>query len=81
MFLQIGILLNSMKKILDAFHPKIETHLISRSSGLPDDGKYVRGEHLTEVSTLLRTKFRSYVQAIEEKLAENVGVFKIYNFL
>ncbi|KAI4328142.1 hypothetical protein L6164_020524 [Bauhinia variegata] len=71
---ELGVFLNSIKKILDVLHPEIENHLMSWSSSFHNDGKLARGEHLTEVSILLRAKFRSFLQAIEEKLAENTRV-------
>lgn len=70
---QLGILLNSMKRMLDVLQPKIETQLKSWGSCIPDCGNAVAGERLSEVTVMLRAKFRNYLQAIVEKLAENVG--------
>ncbi|CBI18702.3 unnamed protein product, partial [Vitis vinifera] len=71
---ELGILLNSMKRMLDVLRPKIETQLKSWGSCIPDGGNAVAGERLSEVTVMLRAKFRNYVQAIVEKLAENTRV-------
>ncbi|XP_065880895.1 uncharacterized protein [Euphorbia lathyris] len=67
----LGILLNSMKRMLDVLRPKIETQFKSWGSCMPAGGNTVPGERLSEVTVMLRTKFRGYVQAVVEKLAEN----------
>lgn len=72
-FFQLGILLNSMKRLLDVLWPRIENQLKSWSSCIPDDGHAVIGEHLNDVTVMLRAKFRNYRQAIVEKLSENVS--------
>lgn len=52
---------------------KIEGQMKSWSSCIPpDDGRAAIGEHLNDVKVMLRAKFRSYGQAIVEKLADNV---------
>ncbi|KAF4350413.1 hypothetical protein F8388_004661 [Cannabis sativa] len=71
---ELGVLLNSMRRLLDLRCPKIETLLKSWSSCFPDDGQSVIGEHLNDVKVMLRAKFRNYRQAIVEKLAENTRV-------
>lgn len=63
-----------MKRMLDVLRPKIEVQLKSWGSSIPDGGDIVPGERLSEVTVMLRTKFRNYLQAVVEKLAENVGV-------
>ncbi|KAJ7943715.1 Pesticidal crystal cry8Ba protein [Quillaja saponaria] len=65
------LLLNSLKRMLDVLQPKIETHLTSWSSSISTDENAIIGEHLSEVAVMLRATFRNYLQAIEEKLAEN----------
>ncbi|WCJ24715.1 hypothetical protein M5689_006651 [Euphorbia peplus] len=67
----LGILLNSMKRMLDVLRPKIETQFKLWGSCMPAGGNTVPGERLSEVTVMLRTKFRGYVQAVVEKLAEN----------
>lgn len=68
---ELGILLNSMKRMLDVLRPKIESQFKSWGSCIPDRGNAVPGERLSEVTVMLRTKFRNYLQAVDEKLAEN----------
>ncbi|KAG5543870.1 hypothetical protein RHGRI_016584 [Rhododendron griersonianum] len=68
---ELGILLNSMKRMLDILRPRIEYQLKSWGSCIPDGGTTAPGERLSEVTVMLRTKFRNYLQAVVEKLAEN----------
>ncbi|KAM7523795.1 hypothetical protein LguiA_013697 [Lonicera macranthoides] len=68
---ELGILLNSMKRMLDVLRPKIETQLKFCVSCIPNGGSDVPGDRLSEVTVMLRTKFKSYIQAVVEKLAEN----------
>lgn len=73
---QLGILLNTMKRLLDVLRPRIESHLRSWSSCIPHGGNSAAiGERLSEVTVTLRAKFRNYMQAVVEKLSENVSVF------
>ncbi|KAG8059356.1 hypothetical protein GUJ93_ZPchr0002g23236 [Zizania palustris] len=68
----LGILLNTMKRLLDVLRPRIESHLKSWSSCLPSGGNTTAiGERLCEVTVTLRAKFRNYMQAVVEKLSEN----------
>ncbi|XP_071728759.1 uncharacterized protein [Rutidosis leptorrhynchoides] len=69
---ELGILLNSMKRMLDVLRPKIEVQLKSWGSCcLPNEGNIAAGERLSEVTVMLRSKFRNYLQSIVEKLVEN----------
>ncbi|CAK7347233.1 unnamed protein product [Dovyalis caffra] len=68
---ELGILLNSMKRMLDILRPKIETQFKAWGSCIPNGGNTAPGERLSEVTVMLRAKFRSYLQAVVEKLAEN----------
>lgn len=68
---EVGILLNSMKRMLDVLRPKIETQFKSWGSCIPNIGNQIPGERLSEVTVMLRAKFRNYLQAIVEKLVEN----------
>ncbi|KAK4843794.1 hypothetical protein QYF36_012726 [Acer negundo] len=43
-------------------------------SCIPDGGNAAPGERLSEVTVMLRTKFWNYLQAVDEKLAENVSI-------
>ncbi|KAF9620736.1 hypothetical protein IFM89_014257 [Coptis chinensis] len=71
---ELGVLLNSMKRMLDVLRPRIETQLKSWGSCIPDGGNAVPGERLSEITVMLRAKFRNYLQAVVEKLAENTKV-------
>ncbi|KAI4307474.1 hypothetical protein L6164_030656 [Bauhinia variegata] len=68
---ELGILLNSMKRMLDVLRPRVESQFKSWGSCLPNAGNTAPGERLSEVTVMLRAKFRNYVQAIVEKLLEN----------
>lgn len=72
-------MLNSLKRMVDFLRPKIEVQFKSWGSCIPDCGNAVPGERLSEVTVMLRAKFRNYLQAVVEKLAENVGIILIYN--
>ncbi|KAL2459429.1 hypothetical protein Fot_54678 [Forsythia ovata] len=68
---ELGILLNSMKRMIDVLCPKIEHKLKSRGSCVLDRSHAQPGERLSEITVMLRSKFRNYLQAVVEKLAEN----------
>ncbi|XVE86848.1 hypothetical protein DITRI_Ditri18aG0068200 [Diplodiscus trichospermus] len=68
---ELGVLLNSMKRILCLLHSKIESKFKSWCSCTPPGGTATPGERLNEITVMLRANFRSYIQAIVEKLAEN----------
>ncbi|KAI4388701.1 hypothetical protein MLD38_001006 [Melastoma candidum] len=68
---ELGILLNSLKRMLDILRPRIEMQFKTWGSCMPNNGNTAPGERLTEVTVMLRTKFRNYLQAVVEKLAEN----------
>ncbi|KAL5714311.1 hypothetical protein ACHQM5_016292 [Ranunculus cassubicifolius] len=69
---ELGILLNSMKRMIDVLRPRIENQLKSWGSCIPNGGgSAVPGERLSEITVMLRAKFRNYLQAVVEKLAEN----------
>ncbi|XP_075506452.1 uncharacterized protein LOC142543220 [Primulina tabacum] len=71
---QLGIFLNTMKRILDVLHCRIEDKLKSWASYLPmnGDSKSTFGEQMNAITVLLRTKYKNYVQAIVVKLAANL---------
>ncbi|KAK9713111.1 hypothetical protein RND81_06G003500 [Saponaria officinalis] len=68
---ELGIVLNSLRRMLDVLFPKIDTQLKTWSAFMVDPGNAVPGERLTEVTIMLRTKFRNLTQAVTEKLLEN----------
>ncbi|KAI3922156.1 hypothetical protein MKX01_005845 [Papaver californicum] len=68
---ELGVFMNSIKRMIDMLRPGIESQLKLWSSSIPSGGSMVAGERLSEIPVMLRSKFRSYLQAIVEKLAEN----------
>ncbi|KAM1014194.1 hypothetical protein EV1_043720 [Malus domestica] len=68
---ELGILLNSLKRMLDVLRPQVEVHFKSWGSCIPGGGNTVPGERLSEVTVMLRAKLKNYIQAVVEKLAEN----------
>lgn len=74
-FWQLGTFLNTMKRILDVLHCRIEDKLKSWASYLPTNGdnKSTFGEQMNAITVLLRTKYKNYIQAIVVKLASNVS--------
>ncbi|KAL8549227.1 hypothetical protein ACS0TY_008177 [Phlomoides rotata] len=73
---ELGVLLNSMKRMLDMLLPPIEEQMKSWGSCIPDTGNMIPGESLSEVTVMIRSKFRAYVQAVLDKLIENT---KLHN--
>jgi len=74
-FQQLGIFLNTMKRILDVLHCRVEEILKSWASYLPVGGekKSLFGEQMNGITVLLRTKYKNYLQAIVGKLISNVS--------
>ncbi|KAK9109094.1 hypothetical protein Sjap_017154 [Stephania japonica] len=68
---ELGVLLNSMKRVIDVLRPRLESQLKSWGSCIPNGGSAAPGECLGEVAVMLRTKYRNYMQAVVDKLAEN----------
>lgn len=66
-----------MKRMLDILRPNIEQQFKSWGSCIPEGGNTAPGERLSEVTVMLRAKFRNYVQAVIEKLVENVSLLYI----
>ncbi|CAK7349180.1 unnamed protein product [Dovyalis caffra] len=71
---QLGIFLNTIKRILDVLHCRVEDILKSWASYLPlvGDKKSICGEQMNGITVLLRTKYKNYLQATVEKLVNNV---------
>ncbi|KAG2719653.1 hypothetical protein I3843_03G262600 [Carya illinoinensis] len=71
---QLGIFLNTMKRILDVLHIRVEETLKSWASYLPTKGdkKSLFGEQMNTITVLLRTKYKNYLQALVEKLVSNM---------
>ncbi|CAA0812514.1 Unknown protein [Striga hermonthica] len=74
---ELGIVLNSMKRMLDILRPQIESKLKQWGCSMPETGNMVPGERLSEVTVMIRSKFRAYVQAVIEKLVENTKLHNI----
>ncbi|KAK8930537.1 hypothetical protein KSP39_PZI016983 [Platanthera zijinensis] len=68
---ELGVMLNSMKRLLDVLRPRVELQFKSWAAYIPDGGNIPVGEHLSEVTVTLRAKFRNYMQAVVDKLVEN----------
>ncbi|CAM6082195.1 unnamed protein product [Calypogeia fissa] len=72
---QLGVMLNSMKRLLDTLRPKVEQHMKGWVACLPTEGggvgKAAFGEHFNEVTIEVRAKYKNYLHAIVEKLADN----------
>ncbi|KAK6150355.1 hypothetical protein DH2020_015287 [Rehmannia glutinosa] len=68
---ELGVVLNSMKRMLEILRPQIESQLKMWGSCMPESGNMVPGERLSEITVMIRSKFRAYVQAVIDKLVEN----------
>ncbi|KAM7262428.1 hypothetical protein ACFE04_000111 [Oxalis oulophora] len=73
---QLGIFLNTIKRILDVLHCRVEDMLKSWASYLPaaGDKKALFGEQMNGITVTLRTKYKNYLQATVEKLVSNMQV-------
>ncbi|KAH9321638.1 hypothetical protein KI387_016277, partial [Taxus chinensis] len=73
---QLGVFLNTIKRLLDVLRPKIEAQLTSWVSCLPEGacGNMIFGERMSEITVMLRSKFKIFSQAIIEKLDDNTRV-------
>ncbi|CAK9315428.1 unnamed protein product [Citrullus colocynthis] len=73
---QLGTFLNTIKRILDVLHIRVEGILKSWASYMPvvGDKKSLFGEQMNGITVLLRTKYKSYLQATVGKLICNMQV-------
>ncbi|XP_025667604.1 uncharacterized protein [Arachis hypogaea] len=71
---QLGIFFNTIKRILDVLHCRVEDILKSWASCLPvmGDKKTLFGEQMNGITVLLRTKYKTYLQAIIGNLVNNL---------
>jgi hypothetical protein len=77
-YVQLGVMLNSIKRLLDTLRPNLETQMKAWAACLPEGhGGAIFGERLNEVTIELRAKYKNFLQAIVEKLADNVSVLDI----
>lgn len=74
MQLQLGTFVNTIKRILDVLHGRIENMMKSQALSLTGDNKTVYGEQMNGIVVLLRKKYKNYIQAIVEKLITNVSL-------
>lgn len=72
--MQLGTFINTIKRVLDVLHPRVEDILRQWASCLPvvEDKKLIFGEQMNVITVLLRTKYRNYMQAAVDKLVSNV---------
>ncbi|CAA7035193.1 unnamed protein product [Microthlaspi erraticum] len=70
---QLGTFVNTIKRILDVLHRRVEDILRQWASCLPvvEDKKSLFGEQMNVITVLLRTKYRNYMQAAVDKLVSN----------
>ncbi|MED6106296.1 hypothetical protein PIB30_003706 [Stylosanthes scabra] len=71
---QLGIFFNTIKRILDVLHCRVEDILKSWASCIPvmGDKKTLFGEQMNGITVLLRTKYKTYLQAIIGNLVNNL---------
>ncbi|KAK2378330.1 pesticidal crystal cry8Ba protein [Trifolium repens] len=70
---QLGIFLNTIKRILDVLHCRVEDILNSWARCLPVMGdKKLFGEQMNGITVLLRTRYKTYLQAIIGNLVNNI---------
>ncbi|KFK31308.1 hypothetical protein AALP_AA6G095900 [Arabis alpina] len=70
---QLGTFVNTIKRILDVLHCRVEDILRQWARRLPvvEDKKSLFGEKMNVITVLLRTKYRNYMQAAVDKLVRN----------
>ncbi|KAF8105660.1 hypothetical protein N665_0157s0225 [Sinapis alba] len=70
---QLGTFVNTIKRILDVLHQRVEDILRQWASCLPvvEDKKSLFGEQMNVITVLLRTKYRNYMQGAVDKLVNN----------
>ncbi|XP_051126770.1 uncharacterized protein LOC127248464 isoform X2 [Andrographis paniculata] len=72
---ELGVVLNTMRRMLDVLRPQIEGKLKSWGSCIPGNGDMLPGERLSEIAVMIRSKFRAYVQAVIDRLVENASLY------
>ncbi|XP_010552075.1 PREDICTED: uncharacterized protein LOC104822527 [Tarenaya hassleriana] len=75
---QLGTFLNTIKRILDVLHHRIEDILKQWAACLPviEDKKPPFGEQMNVITVMLKTKYKNYLQAAVEKLVSNTQANK-----
>ncbi|KAH7415584.1 hypothetical protein KP509_14G053000 [Ceratopteris richardii] len=71
--IQLGTFLNTIKRLLDVLRPKIDAQMKGWVACIPNlvANKLGYGERSNEVTIFLRAKYKNFIQAIVEKLADN----------
>eukprot|EP00897_Mesotaenium_endlicherianum_P005930 jgi/Mesen1/5365/ME000268S04563 len=73
---QLGLMLNSIKRLLETLRPSCEASMRMWVANLPAEptanGRAPFGERLSEVTVELRAKYKNILQAIIEKICEDV---------
>ncbi|KAL9251281.1 hypothetical protein AKJ16_DCAP03463 [Drosera capensis] len=71
---ELGTFLNTVKRILEVLHVRVEDRLKPWASCLPTDGdsKSSFGEQMTGFTVLLRTKYKTYIHGVVAKLYRNL---------
>lgn len=73
---QLGIVLSTLKRLLESLRPKVEAQMKHWIVGVPvdgSDGKAAFGDRFAEVTVELRAKYKNTLSAIIHKLAQNVS--------
>ncbi|KAL5207204.1 hypothetical protein ABZP36_031639 [Zizania latifolia] len=69
---QLGTFMNTVKRMLDVLHSRVEDILKSWAAYLTiTNGNTVFGEQMNSITVMLRKKYKKYLQAIVEKLVSN----------
>ncbi|KAL6604491.1 hypothetical protein ACP70R_042918 [Stipagrostis hirtigluma subsp. patula] len=69
---QLGTFMNTVKRMLDVLHCRVEDILKSWAAYLTiTRGNTVFGEQMNSITVMLRKKYKKYLQAIVEKLVSN----------
>ncbi|XP_024318268.1 uncharacterized protein LOC100844890 isoform X2 [Brachypodium distachyon] len=71
---QLGTFMNTVKRMLDVLHCRIEDILKSWAAYLTiSNGNTVFGEQMNSITVMLRKKYKKYLQAIVEKIASDAN--------
>lgn len=73
---QLGVILSTLKRLLESLRPKVEAQMKAWLAGIPldgSDGRAAFGDRFAEVTVELRAKYKNTLSAIIEKLAQNVS--------
>ncbi|KAG2656784.1 hypothetical protein PVAP13_1KG104700 [Panicum virgatum] len=72
---QLGAFMNTVKRMLDVLHCRVEDILKSWAAYLTiTSGNNVFGEQMNSITVMLKKKYKNYLKAIVDKLVSNVGM-------